>query len=303
MGVATVGCWTCFWRLRCLSRVADAEEAGAGAVVSVEVALGAAEGLAALVAVVVSVAVDRPGAGDHMATMTLEELVRQLSLAHGQSLRCVALYGSTARGEQVARRPNLNVLVLVDAIDMAHLQREAAVARAWREAGHPPPLTLTVAEWHTSADIFPIEYADILAHYRVLHGALPGEIPVVRRGDLRLQLEHEAQSKLLRLRHGVLASGAEPRALLAMLEESASSIMTLLRAALRVAGEEPPAESGTVIDRLEKLTGIPGGAFRSVLGHSRGHAKAKESEAVALTTAYLVGVGALVDWIDVQVPP
>ena len=65
-----------------------------------------------------------------MATMTLEELVRQLSLVHGESLRCVALYGSMARGEQVSRRPNLNVLVLVDAIDMAHLQREAAVARA-----------------------------------------------------------------------------------------------------------------------------------------------------------------------------
>ena len=238
-----------------------------------------------------------------MATMTLEELVRQLALAHGESLRCVALYGSKVRGEQVARRPNLNVLVLVDAIDMAHLQREAAVARAWKEAGHPPPLTLTVSEWHTSADIFPIEYADILAHYRILHGALPGEVPTVRREDLRLQLEHEVQSKLLRLRHGVLSSGAEPKALLEMLEGSASSIMSLLRAALRLAGEEPAAESKAVIDRLERVTGVPGGSFRSVLGHSRGDAKIKENEAVAVTASYLTGVGALVDWIDAQVPP
>ena len=132
-----------------------------------------------------------------MATMTLEELVRQLALAHGEGLRCVALYGSTVRGEQVSRRPNLNVLVLVDTIDMEHLRREASVARAWREAGHPPPLTLTVAEWRTSSDIFPMEYADILAHYRILHGALPAEHPRVRREDLRLQLEHETLSKLL----------------------------------------------------------------------------------------------------------
>lgn len=238
-----------------------------------------------------------------MATMTLEELVRQLSLVHGESLRCVALYGSTVRGEQVSRRANLNVLVLVDAIDMAHLQREAAVARAWRDAGHPPPLTLTVSEWHTSADIFPMEYADILAHYRILHGALPGETPVVRREDLRLQLEHEAQSKLLRLRHAVLSSGAEPKALLEMLEGSASSIMSLLRAALRLAGEEPAAESGAVIERVERLTGIPGVSFRSVLGHSRGAAKVKDTEAVAVTASYLAGVGALVDWIDAQGPP
>jgi hypothetical protein len=164
--------------------------------------------------------------------MTLEELVRQLVLVHGEAVRCVALYGSTARGERVSRQANVNVLVLVDDIDMESLRREAAVARAWREAGHPPPLTLTVGEWKTSADIFPMEYADILAHYKVLHGALPGEHPVVRREDLRLQLEHETLSKLLRLRHVVLASGAEPKQLLDMLEGSAASIMTLLRSSL-----------------------------------------------------------------------
>jgi hypothetical protein len=139
--------------------------------------------------------------------MTLEELVRQLSLVHGAGLRCVALYGSTARGEQISRTPNLNVLVLVDRIDMEYLKREASVARAWREAGHPPPLTLTMTEWRTSSDIFPMEYADILAHHRVLHGALPPEKPTVRREDLRLQLEHETLSKLFRLRHAVLSSG------------------------------------------------------------------------------------------------
>ena len=139
-----------------------------------------------------------------MATMTLEELVRQLALVHGAALRCVALYGSTARGEHISRKPDLNVLVLVDGIDMEYLKREAAVARAWRESGHPPPLTLTLAEWRTSSDIFPLEYADILAHHRIIHGALPPERPVVRREDLRLQLEHETLSKLLRLRHETL---------------------------------------------------------------------------------------------------
>jgi len=238
-----------------------------------------------------------------MATMTLEELVRQLVLAHGEGLRCVALYGSTARGEKVSRQANLNVLTLVDDIDMDSLRREAAVARAWREAGHPPPLTLTVGEWKTSSDIFPMEYADILAHYRILHGALPGERPVVRREDLRLQLEHETLSKLLRLRHVVLAAGAEPKALLDMLEGSAASIMTLLRSSLRLAGEEPPAESGAVIDRVETVTGISPAAFRRVLGHSRGDAKVSEADAPSLTEDYLTAVRRLVEWVDAQGPP
>jgi len=235
--------------------------------------------------------------------MTLEELVRQLALVHGEGLRCVALYGSTARGEQVSRRPNLNVLVLVDAIDMDHLRREASVARAWREAGHPPPLTLTMAEWRTSSDIFPIEYADILAHYRLLHGALPAERPAVRREDLRLQLEHETLSKLLRLRHSVLSSGAEPRALLEMIEGSASSIMALLRATLRLAGEEPPAESSAVLDRIEVITGINAGTFRRVLGHSRGDARLREADAASVSANYLSSVAELVGWVDAQGAP
>ena len=81
-----------------------------------------------------------------MTQMTLEELVRQLDMIYGAGLRCVVLYGSAARGEQIARRSDFNVLVLVDAVEMAHLKKEGAVARAWREAGNPPPLTLTVEE-------------------------------------------------------------------------------------------------------------------------------------------------------------
>lgn len=238
-----------------------------------------------------------------MATMSLEELVRQLTLVHGEGLRCVALYGSTARGEQVSRQANLNVLVLVDVIDMERLRREAAVARAWREAGHPPPLTLTTTEWRTSSDIFPMEYADILAHYRILHGALPGDRPMVKREDLRLQLEHETLSKLLRLRHAVLSSGGEARALLDMIEGSASSIMALLRATLRLAGEEPPAESGAVLDRMEAITGINAATFRRMLGHSRGNAKIKDTDAESVSANYLSSVAELVAWVNAQGPP
>lgn len=235
--------------------------------------------------------------------MTLEELVRQLALVHGEGLRCVALYGSTVRGEKISRKTNLNVLVLVNAIDMDHLRREAAVARAWREAGHPPPLTLTVDEWRTSSDVFPMEYADILAHHRILHGTMPGERPTVRREDLRLQLEHETLSKLLRLRHAVLSSGAEPRGLLDMMEGSASSIMTLLRSALRLAGEEPPAESSAVLDRVEVITGINPGTFRRILGHARGDAILKDTDAPSVAANYLASVAELVAWVDAQVPP
>src|ERR687885_789555 len=108
-----------------------------------------------------------------MAKMTPEQLVEQLRRAYGPELRAVVLYGSAAAGEHVPKRSDYNVLVITDALDFEALTRAAAVARAWGEAGNPPPLTLTSEEWRSSADIFPMEYADILARHRVLHGTPP----------------------------------------------------------------------------------------------------------------------------------
>ncbi|HWT44857.1 MAG TPA: nucleotidyltransferase domain-containing protein, partial [Vicinamibacterales bacterium] len=70
-----------------------------------------------------------------MAKMTLEQLVEQLQKAFGDELRAVVLYGSAAAGEHIAKRSDLNVLVLVRSLDLPLLEREAAIARAWSEAG------------------------------------------------------------------------------------------------------------------------------------------------------------------------
>lgn len=235
-----------------------------------------------------------------MARMTLEELVRQLGLVYGEGLRCVAVYGSAARGEQIARHSDLNVLVLVDRVDMSHLRAEAAVARAWSEAGNPPPLTLTVEEWRGSADIYPMEYADILAYHRVVHGHLPTENLHVDRQHLRLQLEHETRSKLLRLRHVVLASGAEPRALAQLLEDSSSTMLVLLRSALRLAGEEPPADSFAMLDRAQARTGVDVDIFRQVVRHARRESRLDGQAAVSAVERYLLSVAALARWVDAQ---
>ena len=233
-----------------------------------------------------------------MAKMTLDELVRQLQLVYGSALRCVVLYGSAARGDQIEKRSDLNVLTVVDAIDMEHLKRAGAVTRSWREAGNPPPLTLTVAEWNGSADIFPIEYADILAHHRVLHGALLTDGIRVNRSDLRLQLEHEAMSKLLRLCHAVLSNVDDTRALTQLLDESVASLLVLLRATLRLMGEEPPADSAVMLERATVRTAIDVDAVRVVLDHVRGAKKIESAAAFGLAGGYLQAVAELVRFLD-----
>lgn len=233
-----------------------------------------------------------------MAKMTLDELVSQLRKAFGDGLEAVVLYGSAAAGEHIPKRSDYNVLVLVRELGLAELEREAAIARAWGEAGNPPPLTLTVHEWRSSSDIFPMEYADVLERHRVLYGTPPFEGVSVRARDLRLQLEHEAMGKLLALRQGVLAAGGDRKRLVALLGGSLSTFMVIFRALMRYHGESPPQDYERLIDAVSKKTGLAGAPFARVVRHVRGSEPLPEREVQEVLAGYLAGAHALVDYLD-----
>jgi hypothetical protein len=237
-----------------------------------------------------------------MAKMTLEELVAQLRAAFGTELRSVVLYGSAASGEHIPKQSDYNVLVLVDALDVARLDAVAAVVRAWSEAGNPPPFTLTLEEWRRSADIFPMEYADIQERHRVLHGAPPFDGLRVTPADLRRQLESEAMGKLLHLRQGVLAAGGDGRRQLELLEASKSTIMVLFRATMRLHGETPPGDTVELCRQIGRLAGLDPEPFIRVVRHVRGDDKLRPGDAGRLLTEYVRGVQQLVAHIDRYTP-
>jgi hypothetical protein len=237
-----------------------------------------------------------------MAKMTLEELVAQLRAAFGAELRSVVLYGSAAGGEHIPRQSDYNVLVLVDALDVARLDAVAAVVRAWSEAGNPPPFTLTTEEWRRSADIFPMEYSDIQERHRVLHGTPPFDGVRVTPADLRRQLESEAMGKLLHLRQGVLAAGGDGRRQLELLTASKSTIMVLFRATMRLHGQVPPMDAVELCRQIGHLAGLDVEPFIRVVRHARGEEKVKPGDARPLLTAYVRGVQQLVVHLDRYTP-
>ncbi len=233
-----------------------------------------------------------------MARMTLDELVDQLRKAYGEGLRSVVLYGSAAGGEQAPDRADHNVLVVVDALPLERLRAVAATARAWAEAGNTPMMTLTTAEWRGSADVFPMEYADILERHRVLHGEPPFEGIRVRPEHLRHQLEFEARGKLLHLRQQALAAGWEGRRELALLEASLSTILVLFRAALRLDGGRPPADNEALVRDVASRAGLDEAPLLAVVRHVRGKPRLTADGASAVLAGYLSGVEGLVSYID-----
>jgi hypothetical protein len=233
-----------------------------------------------------------------MARMTLEELVSQLRAAYGTALSSVVLYGSAAAGEHLAKKSDYNVLVIVDAIDSGKLAAASAVSRAWAEAGNPAPLTLTTSEWRGSADIFPMEYADILERNRVLFGNAPFDGIHVDLKDLRLQLEQEAMGKLIKLRQGVLASGNEGKRQIELLVASFSSIMVVFRSFLRLHHEVPAKDNVAVVDAVARRAGFDAGAFTKVVRHMRGESEIDTAGVTAVLDDYLRGMERLVQYLD-----
>lgn len=236
------------------------------------------------------------------STLSLDDLVSQLRAVHGSSLAAVVLYGSAATNEHVEGLSDVNVMVLVESIPFATMQALAPTMRAWQEAGNPPALELTVAEWRASADIFPIEYADIFERHRVLHGTLPVDGVVVRRRDLRLQVEQEAMGKLLRLRRGVMVAGSDAARQQDLLRASLSSLLVIFRAIMRLGGEVPPRDADAVIDAVAARTGFDATAYHTVLALKRGTA-VEVRDTPALLESYVTGMASLVAWLDGYMPP
>ena len=230
--------------------------------------------------------------------MTLDDLVTQLRSAYGAQLSSVVLYGSAAAGEYVAKKSDYNVLVLLSRIEARALMAASAVARAWNEAGNPPPMTMTDDEWRRSSDVFPMEYSDILARNRVLYGSPPFDGISISRENLRLQLEQQVMGKLLQLRQGALLAGGDGRRQANLLGASIGTMLVLFRAALRLVGESAGDEPASVIERVATLAGFNPAPFIRAQQHKRGLVKLASSEAGGILSQYLSGVERLDAYLD-----
>lgn len=234
-----------------------------------------------------------------MAKMTLDNLVEQLRTAHGDALEAVVLYGSAAR-QRGAPTGAMDVLVIVRTLADAALQAAGAATRAWMQAGHPAPLTLTSTEWRSSADVFAMEYADILSVHRAVYGTLHTEGLTVSPHDLRLQLEREVMGKLIQLRREMQARHGDGAAQRALLEAAHGTVMAIFRAALRLTDglSAPYLDSEQVARDVAAKAGFDAAPFVALVRHRRGAEKIADKEAAAVLRGCHDGLEKLGGWLD-----
>src|SRR5262245_43433564 len=97
----------------------------------------------------------------------MELLARDLDGVFGPRLRSLVAYpGQQGDG-------TVHSCALVDAVGFQDLVKCLPLTGRWQGRGVAVPLMLSSDEFRRTIDIFPLEYASILAGYEVIHGQDP----------------------------------------------------------------------------------------------------------------------------------
>lgn len=219
--------------------------------------------------------------------------------ALGSDFLACYLTGSVLRLGFDPKKSRVNLLIVTRTLGLDVLDRLAPVIPA--EGRQPPnfePLFMSESQVRHSLDTFPIEWIEIHEAHLLLEGSdvlAPLSIP---RDNLRLQCEHELRVKAMRLRHLYLANSRVPVRLELELKSASSGFAALFRALIRLRGEEPPAETPRVVERVADLYQLEAGALLGahMARHVEHHRSPKDT--LALFRRFLGEVDRLVAAID-----
>ncbi len=196
----------------------------------------------------------------------LVELGNRLKEFAAANLECVILFGSGARGDFREGHSDLNVACVLRSLTVEELGRLAGVVKWWCvEQNEPAPLFFTHQDLREAAEVFAIEILDMKHGRRVLYGKdVVAEIEVPMNLH-RVQIEHDLQTILLKLRQHYLRAPGDAKELAPILKKSFSGVLTLLRHVVIAFGEEPPVGAHNIVARTAALAGCSATAFDAML--------------------------------------
>jgi hypothetical protein len=226
------------------------------------------------------------------------DFARDLTTTYGDDLVSVVLYGSAARGEYREGVSDLNLLVLLRDTAAATLRRGSALARAWGAAKNPPPLVMSEREFRGSADVFPMELADIRDAHVILYGTDPFAGVEISHADLRLQLERELKSAYIRLRTRYMTDAGDAARFEPLLLKSLSTFLVMFRTVLRLSGEDGTRDPEAVVRATAQRVGFDPAPLLEIVRARAGAAKLDVRPDAPVVTGYLDAVAEVVRYVD-----
>jgi predicted nucleotidyltransferase len=183
---------------------------------------------------------------------TLSTFTHELRQLLKEDLIAVVLYGSGAGANFVPDLSDINVAIVVKTVSFEVLQKLQPRMAAWHKQRFAMPLLLDQEFLQRARDVFPMEFHDIQEQHRLLWGEDVFQDLSLDSRHLRFQAEHEARSKLLRLRALYVEHADDLPRLRALLVDSSKTFLVLMRHLIRLHGQAGTPGYEDVLRRFER---------------------------------------------------
>ena len=226
----------------------------------------------------------------------VSDLIAGLTLALGDKLRSVVMYGPAARGEKPSGESELHLIVLLSDLKLETLAAAGPSLARWIGRGRAMPRLFTASTLAAAADVFPVELGDIAERRLVLHGRDPlATMPRFDVEHLRLQCERELREKLMRLQEAYALSNGRESEVARLITSSFPAFALIFRACLRLHGDPAPEGSAATAEAFSRAAGIDPAPFAEADRLRRGE---KVASAKELFVRYYAALDSAVDAVD-----
>lgn len=186
-----------------------------------------------------------------MMNNTFDKLIEKLKKAYGQRLVSVLVYGSCAEEKCSIVCPDINSIVIIDKLEAADLEALQPLLKDWAKTKSPVPLFMDREEWFNSTDVYPIEYSDIKARYRIVYGEDIVAPIALDNNNLRHQCEYELKSLLIKLRQNYVIKND----LKGLVKSGSKTLKALLKAVSLLTNKPAPAmKNDTITDLIDNVS-------------------------------------------------
>jgi hypothetical protein len=228
----------------------------------------------------------------------IEALARDLERVFGARLESLVAYEGHDGDDTV------HSLALVEGLTFHDLAACLPLADMWHRRGVGVPLMLSESELRRTVDIFPLEYAAIVATHSIVRGRNPFAGVRIAAEDLRRACEAQAKSHLIHLREAFLESHGDGGAITRLIARSAAPFRALLTNIARL-----PDDARTTADVSQSLSddslakmaetrlGVPAALVREVLSSSTA-GPSMIAEPTALLARYIDAAQLVWDYAD-----
>jgi hypothetical protein len=224
-------------------------------------------------------------------------LVGSARALFGDDLISLALYGSAVGADFMLGRSDLNVVLVLRQLGLTELKKLRTLLPSWHKLGVSTPLLLDRESLERARDVFPMEFHDIRAQHRILHGENLFASMVIDSRNLRYQAEHEVRGKLLHLRALYAEAGTDRKRLEELLLVSVKAFAIIMRNLIRVQAMVAHSSYLDVLTQFEATFTVRFPTMHELLAIRLGQ-KAWPREIDDLVAPYLTEVQTLAGVVD-----